>query len=142
MPDKPKPGTYLGFDYGHKRIGIAVGQTVSLSAAALEIVSVNKGVEWQRIGQLIQEWQPRGAVIGVPVTADGKTGKIHQLIKTFTDQLEARFNLQVYEIDERLSSFAAKDLLSQSTKSRMSPLDDTAAAVILQTWFDEQYDNS
>ena len=74
----PEPGTYLGFDYGHKRIGIAVGQTISLSAAALEIVSVNKGAEWQRIEQLVQEWQPRGAIVGVPITADGKTGKIHQ----------------------------------------------------------------
>jgi len=142
MRAKPGPGTYLGFDYGHKRIGIAVGQTVSLSSTALEIIPANKGVEWQRIEQLIHEWQPRGAVVGVPSTADGKTGKIHQLINTFISQLEARFNLQVYKIDERLSSFAAKDLLSQSTKSKIPPLDDTAAAVILQTWFDEQYDNS
>ena len=90
---RAEPGTYLGFDYGHKRIGIAVGQTISQSASALEVLTANKGREWQRIEQLIQEWQPKGAVVGIPVTADGKTGKIHRLIKTFITQLENRFHL-------------------------------------------------
>jgi len=139
MPNKV---AYLGFDYGHKRIGVAVGQTISQSANALEIIPANKDTEWQRIERLIHEWQPKGVIVGIPSTADGKTGKIHRLIKSFIAELESRFHLKVYEIDERLSSFAAKDLLSQSTKSRIPPLDDTAAAVILQTWFDEQYDNS
>ena len=142
MPDKPKPGTYLGFDYGHKRIGIAVGQTISRSASALEIIQVNKDTQWRRIEQLIQEWRPIGAIIGVPVTADGQSGKIHQQIQKFITQLQSRFNLPVYEIDERLSSFAARDLLSQSTQRKIARLDDTAAAVILQTWLDERYDNS
>ena len=69
-----KPGTYLGFDYGHKRIGIAVGQTISKSASVLEIVPVNKNAQWQRITQLIQEWRPVGIIIGMPITADGQTG--------------------------------------------------------------------
>lgn len=142
MPDLTDLGTYLGFDYGHKRIGVAVGQTITRSASALEIIRANKNSKWKRIGQLIQEWQPVAAIVGVPTTADGQSGNIHRQIKGFILQLQVRFNLQVYEIDERLSSFAARDLLSQSTKRKIVPQDDTAAAVILQTWLDEQYDNS
>ncbi|MCW8964014.1 MAG: Holliday junction resolvase RuvX [Gammaproteobacteria bacterium] len=142
MPDLPRPGTYLGFDYGRKRIGVAVGQTISRSASALEIIQSDKDTQWRRIEQLVQEWQPVGAIVGMPNTADGQSTNIHQQIKKFIAQLQIRFKLQVYEIDERLSSFEARDLLSQSTKRRIAPLDDTAAAVILQTWLDEQYDNS
>ena len=83
-----------------------------------------------------------GVVIGVPGTADGKTGKIHKRIRHFISQLQARFKLPIYEIDERLSSFAARDLLSQTTQRKIARLDDTAAAVILQSWFDEQYDDN
>lgn len=138
MPDQIKPGTYLGFDYGHKRIGIAVGQTISKSASALEIVAANKNQHWLRIEQLIVEWQPIGFVVGMPETADGKTGKIHQRIKQFIAELQKRFDLTIYQIDESLSSYAAKDLLSPSTKSKIRRLDDAAAAVILQTWFNQQ----
>ena len=137
MPDLYRPGTYLGFDYGEKYIGIAVGQSISKSASALEIIKGNNEQVWPRIGQLIEEWQPVGIVVGMPETADGKTGKIHNLINKFTAQLETRFGIDVYGVNETLSSHAAKDLLSTSTKRTIPRLDDMAAAVILQTWFDE-----
>ena len=137
-----KAGTYLGFDYGHKRIGVAVGQTITRSASALEIVAADKKMHWQRISQLVEEWCPVGIVVGIPITADGKAGDIHRQINKFIHQLEQRFQLPVQKIDERLSSFAAKDLLSPSSASRIPPLDDRAAAVILQTWLDEEYDNN
>jgi putative Holliday junction resolvase len=142
MPDQPGPGTYLGIDYGHKRIGIAVGQTITRSASALEIIQTGNKDQWQQLGSLIQQWQPAGIVVGMPETADGNTGKLHTQINQFIKQLSSRFSLPVHTIDERLSSYAARDLLSQSTNRKIAPVDDMAAAVILQTWLDEQYDNS
>jgi putative Holliday junction resolvase len=137
MPDLYRPGTYLGFDYGEKYIGIAVGQSISKSASALEIIKGHNEQVWPRIGQLIEEWQPVGIVVGMPETADGKTGKIHNLINSFAAQIKTRFGIEVYSVNETLSSHAARDLLSTSTKRTIPRLDDMAAAVILQTWFDE-----
>ena len=137
MPEPYRPGTYLGFDYGEKYIGIAVGQSISKSASALDIIKGNNEQVWQHISKLIDEWQPVGIVVGVPETADGKTGKIHNLIDNFTAQLKTRFEINVYSVNETLGSHAARDLLSTSTKRTIPRLDDMAAAVILQTWFDE-----
>lgn len=142
MPDRPAPGTYLGFDYGVKRIGIAVGQTITRSANALQILPGNHQDMWQQLENIVRQWQPAGFVVGMPMTADGQTGELHSRIDKFIGQLHQRFGLPVYTIDERLSSYAARDLLSQTTKRKITSVDDTAAAVILQTWLDEQYDNS
>ncbi len=142
MPDQLLPGAYLGIDYGQKHIGIAVGQTVSLSASALEIIQSGKFDYWQRLQQIIDDWKPVGAVIGMPYTADGSPGKIHALIDEFTARFESQFHIPVYRIDERLSSYAARDLPSQATNRKIPRLDDKAAALILQTWFDEHYDKS
>lgn len=131
-----QPGTYLAFDYGQKRIGIASGNTVSLTASPLGIIRSNKALDWQPIQAIIDEWAPAGFVVGMPHTADGKSTPHIKRIMAFAEQLAHRFNRPVHFIDEHLSSHAAKDLLSQATNRRIRALDDTAAAVILQTWFD------
>jgi putative Holliday junction resolvase len=137
MPEAHPPGTYLGIDYGQKYIGIAVGQSISKTASALEILKGNDDHMWQRIATIIADWRPVGIVVGIPETADGQTTKIHSLIQSFIHELSQRHKVAVHTVNERLSSYAARDLLSQSTKRTISRLDDTAAAVILQTWFDE-----
>ncbi len=137
-----KPGTYLAFDYGQRRIGVASGNTISRSANPLTIITSHKNIDWKEIEKTINEWLPVGFVVGMPYTADGKITPHLKRIKNFAAELEQQFKLPVYFIDEHLSSHAAKDLLSQSTSRRIRALDDTAAAVILQTWFDGQYDDS
>ena len=137
MPDTCPPGTYLGIDYGQKFIGVAVGQSISKTASALEIIKGNQDHIWQSIARIIEEWHPVGIVVGVPETANGQATKIHNLIESFIHELSQRHQVDIYTINERLSSYAAGDLLSQSTKRTITRLDDTAAAVILQTWFNE-----
>ena len=137
MPEHYPPGTYLGFDYGHKFIGIAVGQSISKSASPLAIIKTSKNEQWQKIDELVKEWNPVGMVIGMPETADGNTTAIHKMISGFIDQLRHRYRIETFQIDERLSSYAASDLLSSSTKRKIPRLDDTAAAVILETWLAE-----
>lgn len=132
-------GTYIAFDYGQKRLGVASGQTITGSANPLEVITLSNDINWQRIEQIIAEWSPCGLVVGMPYTADGKTTPHLKKIQRFIQELESRFSLPVYSIDEHLSSHAARDLLSHSTKRKISAIDDTAAAVILQTWFDGIY---
>ncbi len=141
MPDQPAPGYYLGFDFGLKYIGIAIGQTISKTSNPVNILDVSAGIDWQRITSLIDEWSPRGLVVGVPLTANGKTTDLLEAIERFSQQLSNRYHLPVYHIDEHLSSHAAKDLLNQSPPRKIDRLDDAAAAVILQTWLNQHHDN-
>ena len=138
MPDQPRSGTYLGFDYGQKHIGIAVGQTVSRTASPVCILKHSTEIDWKQIDAIAREWSPAGFVVGLPQTADGGQTAVLKEIKKFTRQLSARYQLPVHNIDEHLSSHAAKDLLKTSSARRMRRLDDAAAAVILQTWLDQQ----
>ena len=137
MPDRFQPGTYLGFDYGQKFIGIAVGQSISKSASPLAVIKNGKDDQWQQIDKHVDEWNPVGMVVGVPQTADGGITAIHKSISAFIERLQQRYHLDVFQINERLSSYAASDLLSSSTKRKIPRLDDTAAALILETWFAE-----
>lgn len=141
MPDQPAPGYYLGFDFGLKYIGIAIGQTISKTSNPVSILDVSAGIDWQSITSLIKEWSPSGLVVGVPLTADGKTTDLLEAIERFSRQLSNRYHLPVYHIDEHLSSHAAKDLLNQSPQRKIDRLDDAAAAVILQTWLNQHHDN-
>ena len=129
-------GFYLAFDYGQKRLGVAGGQSVTRSANPVEVISVTGGRHWFRIEQLVQEWQPCGLVVGMPCTADGTVTPFIRRVSRFASDMEARFHLPVYRVDERLSSYAARDRCSRIKHRKMRPLDDAAAAVILQTWFD------
>ena len=137
MPDHYPPGTYLGFDYGEQYTGIAVGQTISKSASPLAIVKTRQADLWPEIDRLVAEWRPTGMVIGMPVTADGDISTIHKKIRKFIGQLQQRYQVDTFTIDERLSSYAAADLLSATTNRKIPRLDDTAAAVILETWLAE-----
>jgi len=142
MPERPAQGNYLGFDFGEKYIGIAVGQTISSDANPLCILDVSRGIDWDKVSSIISEWKPAGLVVGQPLTADRKPTKLLKAVQKFTREIGERFELPVYKIDEHLSSRAAKDLLNHSTQRKMGRLDDMAAAVILQTWLHQQDDNN
>jgi len=132
----------IGFDYGTKRIGVAVGQTFTASARPLTIVFVrNQQIDWKSINTLIQEWQPDALVVGLPKYADGSDNVVTIAVRDFCRQLLARYQLPVHTIDETLSSVAAveKILLKKKGKGKKDPkivnLDAVAAQVILETWF-------
>ena len=134
-------GTYLAFDYGEKRLGVASGQTVTRSAGPIEIIPVTRGINWNRIEQLVKQWNPVGLIIGVPYTADGKRTAHIKRIHRFLSDMESHFQLPVFAVDERLSSYVARDLLCRSTHRKIQVFDDMAAAAILQTWLDNHNDN-
>lgn len=125
--------TLIGFDYGEKRIGVAVGQTVTKTATPLETVSCVKGrPDWNRISQLIRQWSPQALVVGEPLNMDGTEQEVGIAAGKFAGELKRRFSLPVYRIDERLSSYEAKVRL-KATRG----LDPVAAQAILETWLSE-----
>ncbi|MES9893390.1 MAG: Holliday junction resolvase RuvX [Candidatus Thiodiazotropha endolucinida] len=131
-------GTLLGFDYGSRKIGVAVGQTVTGTATALETLHlVNHKPDWQRIASLIEEWRPQALVVGLPLDVDDSGTDATQPALRFSRQLEGRFHIKVYLADERYSSFEARDRLGHNAK-RLEDYDAVAAKLILETWLNEQ----
>jgi len=130
--------TFLGFDFGVKRIGIAVGQRVTGTANALCTVQARDNApDWEQIGALIKEWRPHALVVGLPMHADGTDSAVTRAARRFAQQLEGRYRLPVYMIDERHSSQAAADLLANEQNSKAG-LDAMAARIILQDWLDTE----
>lgn len=133
-------GTVLSFDYGEKRVGVAVGETVTKIANALTTIKAEvNDVRFAEITKLLKEWQPQLLVVGLPTYLDGKEHEVTQLAKKFARRLEGRFDLPVIMIDERLSSAEASQHLSTSGKKsrdQKALIDAVAAQVILQSYFD------
>lgn len=133
------PRTLLGFDFGTKRIGVAVGQELTGSARALETLnSPDGGPDWAGISRLIEQWQPAALVLGLPLNLDGSDHEITRLARRFGNRLRGRYNLPVYTIDERLSSTEAELLLAEKGRFDKADVDKVAAQVILQSWLEQQ----
>lgn len=138
--EKVLKGTVLAFDFGERRIGVAVGEHLIKSANPLiTIDSESNEVRFKRITELIQEWQPILLVVGLPLSLDGAETEMTQLCKKFARRLNGRFNLPVALIDERYSSAHASQLLNQTGikgRAQKTMLDQVAAQTILQSYFD------
>jgi putative Holliday junction resolvase len=126
--------TLLGFDYGTRKIGVAVGQTVTGTATPLETLQlVNQKPDWGRIAHLIDEWRPEALVVGLPLDVDDSETDATAPAHRFCRQLEGRFHLKVHQADERFTSFEARDRLGHKAK-RWEDYDAIAAKLILETW--------
>jgi putative Holliday junction resolvase len=140
-PQALKQSTYLGFDYGHKHIGVAVGQRLTATASGLETIpALRKQVVWDAIARLVETWQPQGFVVGLSYHEDGSENPITPHILRFCRQLEGRYRLPVYTMDETLSTVESKSLFYQSRAKRSTGFgavkDILAAQLILQTWLE------
>lgn len=124
-------GTLLAFDFGLKRIGVAVGNTVMRQAQALEIISdATNDAKFIAIAKLIASWQPVLCVVGLPMHPDGAANEMTLRCQRFANQLHGRFAVPIVLVDERYSSA----VLSAKRGER---IDDQAAALILQQYFDQ-----
>ena len=123
--------TVLGFDFGLKRIGVAVGNTGLRHAQALAIISepTNDG-KFAALGRLLAEWKPALCVVGLPSHPDGAEHEMTVRCRRFANQLHGRFGVETVLVDERYSSAVL-------TQRRGEHIDDQAAAIILQQYFDE-----
>jgi len=120
----------LGFDFGVKRIGITMGNTLTGQAQPLRVISaIDNATRFKIIGELIAEWRPARLVVGEPRHPDGAEHDMTLRSRRFANQLHGRFNLPVELVDERYSSAVI-------ASKRGDVIDDKAAAVILQQYFD------
>jgi putative Holliday junction resolvase len=88
--------TILAFDFGTKRIGVAVGQEITTTARALITLQNSQGKpDWEHISRLVEEWRPALLVVGMPTSMDGQPHPLEQTVKDFGDQLKQRYNLPV-----------------------------------------------
>lgn len=111
----------LGFDWGWKLIGVAVGQTFTQSARPLTTLKANQGMpEWQSIENLLKEWKPESIVVGLPLNMDGTEQAVTQSARKFAEELQTFSKLPVHLVDERLSTWEAKQRLSASEFSEDS----------------------
>ncbi len=132
MDNVPDHNTLLGFDFGMKRIGVAVGQTITASANPLPTLKAQDGIpNWDAIETLIKTWHADGIIVGIPLNMDGTEQNTTRLATKFANRLHARFNLPVYKVDERLTTVEAR----QHTKTN---IDSYAAKLILESWLREQ----
>ncbi len=141
MGEAIPPRLLLGFDYGSKQIGVAVGQVITGQARELCILKAQNGVpDWQKVEALIKEWQPDAIVVGLPLNMDGTKSEMSDRAEKFARRLNGRFNLPVHTHDERLTTYEAKgQRLQQGQNSgyRERPVDALAAALLLQGWLEE-----
>lgn len=123
--------TVLGFDFGLKRIGVAVGNTLLKQAQPLTIIqAATNDDKFAALEQLVQQWQPGRCIVGLPRHPDGAEHELTVRCRRFANQLHGRFGVAVTLVDERYSSA----VISQR---RGELIDDQAAAIILQQYFDD-----
>ncbi len=145
-PDIPQRGTLLAFDFGVKRIGVAVGEWPLAQAHPLKTIRSERNDErFSAIGRLIAEWKPVGLVVGLPVALDGTPHAMTERCIRFANQLRGRFGIMVAYAEERLSSIEAEERLRESgynAKNAKEHLDAMAAQLILQSYFQSISENS
>lgn len=133
MPETDALNTLLCFDYGLKKIGIAIGNTLTRHARPLTILRpITKTERFNQIEALLHEWQPDAVVVGLPLTTEGKEQYASLRCRRFANQLHGRYGLRVYLMDERNSSMEAQAMMANHDDD-----DAIAATIILQRWLDQ-----
>lgn len=133
----PEP-VFMAFDFGLRRIGVAVGQRLTGCATPLNTLNADQGVpDWRKIQQLLLQWKPEALIVGLPTTLDGKSLYTTPLASDFADELRALSHLPTHLVDERLSTVEARSLLFERggyRKLKQSEIDSLAACIILEQW--------
>lgn len=125
-------GRVIGFDFGLRRIGVAIGNTLTATASAETIVDSRDGrPDWDAISALFESWQPVAIVVGLPMRLNGEAQTLTQPARKFGQRLSGRYKRPVYFIEEQLSSIEAEKRAASG-----APSDHLAAEIILTNWLD------
>ncbi|MGV3590604.1 MAG: Holliday junction resolvase RuvX [Gammaproteobacteria bacterium] len=135
--------TYFGIDFGTRKIGVAVGQTLTRTAMGIAIVPVHANVvDWDLLDKLVQQWKPGAFVVGMPYSMDGTDNDMTARARNFAKLLGARYGKPCHEMDERLSTRAAREI-SRDNAERIgkryddrTKVDALAAQLLLESWFE------
>ena len=122
----------MGFDFGLKRIGVAVGQKVTQTASGLTVVQACDGIpRWEYLDKIVLDWQPEKFIVGLPLNMDGSKSEMSQKAHKFSRRMSSRYNIQREMFDERLTSFEARE------HEEKTHIDAIAARLILESWLRE-----
>jgi len=123
----------LAFDFGEKKIGVAVGQTSTNTSSPLQVIFNNHGkVNWDDISVLLNEWNPELILIGKPLHMDGTDSEIMKKVDKFHNHLRTIYDAQYEYIDERLTTFEAREILKDN---KSDVVDANAAKILIDNWF-------
>lgn len=129
----------IAFDFGMKRIGMAIGQTLTQTARPLTTLNAKDGTpNWNELEKLMKKWRPDALVVGIPLNMDGTEQPISQHARAFANLLKDQYNLPVFEMDERLTTKDARERLFAEGGFKAlqdGQVDQVAAQLILQNWF-------
>ena len=142
MSDNPAtPVCVLGFDVGARRIGVAVGNTISATARAIAMVTAHDdGPDWTAVDALVREWRPQLLIVGEPLTLEGEAQPATHMARRFARTAAERYQLPVELVDERSTSreadrrFAEKRRSGQARRRDAKALDALAAQIIVERW--------
>lgn len=124
----------IAFDYGEKKIGVAVGQTETNTSSPLQIIfNNNDKVNWNEVSVLLDEWKPDLIIIGKPLNMDGTESEIMNKVDKFLTKLKKISNARCEYIDERLTTFEAREILGEN---KVEEVDAHAAKILIDSWFD------
>ncbi len=144
MPGTPdSPDTIVAFDFGLRRIGVAVGQDVTASANPIAAIrNTDSGPDWRAIAGIVAEWRPSRLVVGMPLHEDGSPSEMGVHITAFVADL-GRFDLPIEQVDERSSSLEAGELMKAERAAglrgriKKEAIDSMAAALIAKRWLEK-----
>ena len=123
----------VAFDFGEKKIGVAVGQTSTYTSSPLQVIFNNHDkVNWNEISILLEEWKPELILIGKPLNMDGTDSEIMMKVDAFYKKLESLYDAKFEYVDERLTTFEAKDILKENN---VETVDANAAKILIDNWF-------
>lgn len=141
-----KDYTVLGFDFGLRSIGLAIGQTVTVSASALPALKAQNGQpDWEHLARVVDTWRPELFIVGDPMNMDGTVSKTGKQAKQFAKQLQKKFSLQVHMVDERLTTQEARMRLPENRGGywkNKQKIDSVAAKVIVEQWLKSYVKNN
>ena len=139
-----KDATLLAFDFGTRRIGVAVGNTLTRAARPLTTIDAQAAeARYEAVAALVREWRPGRLIVGLPTHADGTPHAMTARARAFATAIGKRHALPVDLVDERWTSEVARDELAaagRGGRTGRALRDETAAQIILQAWFDERHD--
>ncbi|MEJ8567069.1 Holliday junction resolvase RuvX [Elongatibacter sediminis] len=141
-------GTLLGFDYGMRRIGVAVGQFATRTASPLQTVAHRDAPDWDALDRLIREWRPNALVVGLPLNDKGEETDLSRAARRFGGALAKRYGLPCRFADERLTSKAAEAQFAEmrargsARRKHAQRLDAMAAQIILENWLQSAPDGA
>jgi putative holliday junction resolvase len=137
---------YLGFDFGLKRIGVAVGQTLTKTATPLAILAAKNGTpNWDEVNKLIIKWQPQALIVGIPLSMTDEELSVTPAATEFAARLFEKYHLPVHKVDERLTTKAAREKIFEERGYKglqTEPIDSVAAQLMVETWMREQKDRN